>query len=193
MDPGAPPRFFTIGHSTRTVEDLVALLREAEVPLLVDVRRFPGSRRNPQFGREALAAALEAAGIAYRHEPDLGGRRRPRPSSPNGAWRNEAFRGYADHMASPEFAAAIDRLLRSPGGSAILCAEAVPWRCHRQLISDALVARGAEVRHILGPGRHDLHALHPDARVGPGGSVTYPPRGQGALSWDVEGEAAKPR
>lgn len=152
------------------------------MPLLVDVRRFPGSRRHPQFAREALSRALEAAGIAYRHEPDLGGRRQPRPSSPNGAWRNDAFRGYADHMATPDFAAALERLLQSPAGTAILCAEAVPWRCHRQLIADALVARGAEVSHILGPGRRQPHALHADAHVAPGGAVTYPARGrQGGL------------
>lgn len=211
MNPDAPQRgpFFTIGHSTRPAGDLMDLLRAAGVPLLVDVRRFPASRRHPQFAREALARALEEAGIAYRHEPDLGGRRQPLPlspdgglgaqprsgvspqgpragihsraSSPNGAWRNEGFRGYADHMASPEFAAALERLLRSPAGTAILCAEAVPWRCHRQLIADALVARGAGVLHILGPRRHEPHALHADARVASDGSLTYPPRGQRAL------------
>lgn len=147
----------------------------------MDVRRFPGSRRHPQFAREALSRALEQAGIAYRHEPGLGGRRNPLAGSPNGAWRNEGFRGYADHMATPEFAAALGRLLQSPAGTAVLCAEAVPWRCHRQLIADALVARGAEVRHILAAGRHERHALHESARVSPGGLVTYPPRGQAAL------------
>lgn len=157
------------------------MLREAAVPLLVDVRRFPGSRRHPQFSREALARSLEAAGIAYRHEPDLGGRRDPAPDSPNVAWRNAGFRGYADHMASSEFAAALQRLLEAPERTAILCAEAVPWRCHRQLIADALVARGARVLHILGPGRHEPHALNPDAVVGADGTVIYPGRGQGAL------------
>jgi uncharacterized protein (DUF488 family) len=158
------------------------LLRESEVRLLVDVRRYPGSRRHPQFAREALSRALAEAGIAYRHEPDLGGHRRPRADSPNTAWRNEAFRGYADHLASPEFAQALERLLEAPERTAILCAEAVPWRCHRQLIADALVARGVEVRHILGPGRVQAHALHAEARVEQG-RVTYPgpPRRQRPL------------
>lgn len=142
--------------------------------LLVDVRRYPGSRRHPQFAREALSRALEAEGIGYLHEPDLGGHRRPREDSPNTAWRNDAFRGYADHMAGPEFARALDRLRAAPPRTAVMCAEAVPWRCHRQLIADALVARGVEVRHILGPGRVEPHALRADARVGEDGRVTYP-------------------
>lgn len=168
--------FFTVGHSTRPAAELIALLEEARAPLLVDVRRFPGSRRHPQFARAALAAALQAAGIGYRHEPDLGGRRSPRAGSPNTAWRDAGFRGYADHMGSPDFARALDALRASPPRTAILCAEAVPWRCHRQLIADALVARGDEVRHILGPGRHEPHALHPSARLAEDGTLTYPGR-----------------
>jgi uncharacterized protein (DUF488 family) len=147
------------------------------VPRLVDVRRYPASRRHPQFAREALSGALQRAGIEYRHEPDLGGRRKPRERSPNQAWRNAAFRGYADHMALPEFEAALTRVLDAPRRTAVMCAEALPWRCHRQLIADALVARGVEVLHVFGPGRVEAHALHVDARVGPGGRVTYP-RGQ---------------
>jgi uncharacterized protein (DUF488 family) len=165
---------FTVGHSTRAAQELLALLREASVPLLVDVRRFPGSRRHPQFAREALSRALEAEGIAYRHEPDLGGRREARPDSSNLAWRNAAFRGYADHMATPEFERALDGLLAAPPRTAVMCAEALPWRCHRQLIADALVARGADVRHLLAPGRQQPHALHVDARVDAAGRVTYP-------------------
>jgi uncharacterized protein (DUF488 family) len=153
---------------------VLALLREAAVPLLVDVRRFPGSRRYPQFAREALSRSLQEAGIVYRHEPDLGGRRDPRPDSPNRAWRNAGFRGYADHMGTPDFALALGRLLEAPPRTAVLCAEAVPWRCHRQLIADALVARGAEVRHILGPGRHQAHTLHAEAVVDAQGALTYP-------------------
>ena len=145
------------------------------VRVLVDVRRFPASRRHPQFGREALAASLAEAGIEYVHEPDLGGRRAARPGSQHTAWRVEAFRGYADHMESPEFAAALERLMRRAAGTptAILCAEAVPWRCHRRLISDALVARGVQVLHILGPGRAEPHELDPNARVLPGGRLLY--------------------
>jgi uncharacterized protein (DUF488 family) len=165
---------FTVGHSTRPQEELVAILRETGVGLLVDVRRFPGSRRYPQFGKEALRAGLAAAGIAYRHEPDMGGRRDPRPDSPNTAWRVAAFRGYADHMASPEFRAALERLLAAaPGPAAVMCAEAVPWKCHRQLIADALVARGVEVVHLLAPGRRQAHVLNPAATAGADGSVVY--------------------
>jgi uncharacterized protein (DUF488 family) len=169
------PPVFTAGHSTRPVAELLDLLAEHGVQTLVDVRRFPGSRRHPQFSRDALAASLAEAGIQYIHEPDLGGRRAPRPDSPHTAWRVEAFRGYADHMESPEFKAALDRLIQRSTREtvAILCAEALPWRCHRRLISDALVARGLPVLHILGPGRADPHELDPNARVLPGGRLLY--------------------
>ena len=167
------PPVFTAGHSTRPIEELIALLREHGVQTLVDVRRYPGSRRHPQFSRDALEASLAGAGIQYVHEPDLGGRRAVRPGSRHTAWRVEAFRGYADHMETPEFQAALDRLMRRAAGetAAILCAEAVPWRCHRRLISDALVARGVEVLHIMGPGRADPHGLDANARVLPGGRL----------------------
>ena len=121
-----------------------------------DIRRYPGSRRYPHFSRESLAQSLP---ITYVHVPELGGRRKPLPDSPNTGWRNEQFRAYADYMATPEFAAALDMLLDSDVRTAIMCAEAVPWRCHRLLISDALVARGVEVRHILGPAPAQPHVL----------------------------------
>jgi len=177
----------TIGHSTRSVEELIGLLRESGIRLLVDVRRYPGSRRHPQFGRDALAAALRAAGIEYVHEPDLGGRREPRPDSPNTAWRNSGFRGYADYMATPPFRAALERLVArgEEEPTAIMCAEAVPWQCHRRLIADALVARGIPVIHILGPERTESHELHPDARVGPDGTVSYPAGGEGPAQADL--------
>lgn len=165
---------FTVGHSIRPQAELIEMLQEAGVRLLLDVRRFPGSRRHPQFGQEALRADLARAAIAYRHEPDLGGRREPRPDSPNTAWRVAAFRGYADHMASPEFRAAIERLVteeRVP--AAVMCAEAVPWKCHRQLIADALVLRGIEVVHLLAPGQRQMHALNPSAVRGGDGVVVY--------------------
>ena len=149
-------------------------MRASSVPRLVDVRRYPVSRRHPQFAQEALARMLEGAGIEYRHEPGLGGHRQPRADSPNAAWRNAAFRGYADHMGTPEFEEALERLRAAPPGTAVMCAEAVPWRCHRQLIADALAARGVAVRHILGPGRVEPHALHAAARVGEDGRLTYP-------------------
>lgn len=169
------PPVLTLGHSTRPLGEFLDLLRERGVQVLVDVRRYPMSRRHPQFSRDTLAASLEEAGIQYMHEPDLGGRRAPRPGSPHTAWRVEAFRGYADHMETPQFVAALERLMERarPETVAILCAEAVPWRCHRRLISDALVARGIEVLHILGPGRADPHELDPNARVLPGGRLLY--------------------
>jgi uncharacterized protein (DUF488 family) len=165
------PPVFTIGHSTRPIGELLSLLAEHGVEMLMDVRRFPGSRRHPQFSREALAGSLIEAGVKYMHEPRLGGRRPARPDSPHTAWRVEAFRGYADHMESAEFTAALEGLIELSRQEtvAILCAEAVPWRCHRRLISDALVARGIEVRHILGPGRADPHEIDPNARVLDGG------------------------
>jgi uncharacterized protein (DUF488 family) len=135
----------------------------------------PRSRTNPQFDRATLPAAVAAAGIAYRHEPALGGLRRPRPDSPNSAWRNASFRGFADHMQTETFRAALDTLVEEAARErvAIMCAEAVPWRCHRSLIADALVARGVPVAHILGPGRAAEHRLRPWARVA-GDRLTYP-------------------
>lgn len=177
----APPPVFTVGHSTRTAEEFLELLRENGIALLVDVRRFPGSRRHPQFGSEALARSLRGAGIGYRHEPDLGGRRTPRPDSPNTAWRNASFRAYADHMDSAEFRAALDRLAADSRErpTTVMCAEAVPWRCHRRLIADALVARGVPVLDVLAPGDTRPHALHPDAVVLPDARLVYPAGGGG--------------
>jgi len=181
---------FTIEHSTRGIGELLALLAEHAIETLVDVRRFPASRRHPQFSREALAASLAAAGIAYVHEPDLGGRRQPRPDSPNTAWRVAAFRGYADYMGSEPFAAALERLLRSAARSrtAMMCAEAVPWRCHRRLIADAAAAAGAEVLHILGPGRAERHQLDANARV-----VAAPDPARVRLVYDGGPRGAPPR
>lgn len=169
-------RIWTIGHSTRPSEELIGLLREHGIGRLVDIRRFPGSRRQPQYGREALAAALAGAGIGYVHEPGLGGRRAARPDSPNAYWRDPGFRGYADHMATPEFGAALARLVALGNGeaTAILCAEAVPWRCHRQLVADALVAAGNEVVHITGAGRAQPHVLNAAARLRADGTLVYP-------------------
>lgn len=141
----------------------------------MDVRTVPRSRHNPQFNRETLPAELSAAGIAYAHMPGLGGLRRPRADSVNAAWRNASFRGYADHMQTHEFGQTLDALIALAGERrvAIMCAEAVPWRCHRSLIADALTARGVAVRHILGPARADSHTLTTFARV-EGTRVTYP-------------------
>ncbi len=167
---------YTIGHSTRELAELLGLLAAHRVTQVVDVRRYPASRRHPQFARDALAAALDETGIRYHHEPDLGGRRAARRDSANTAWRSAGFRGYADYMETPEFADALARLrdLARVGATAILCAEAVPWRCHRQLIADALVARGEDVVHIFGATRVDPHHLSPHAQVLSGGRLRYP-------------------
>jgi uncharacterized protein (DUF488 family) len=167
---------YTIGHSTRELDEFLGLLAAHHVTRVVDVRRYPASRRYPEFARDALATALEEAGIRYHHEADLGGRRAARRDSANTAWRSLAFRGYADYMETPEFEGALVRLrdLARARPTAILCAEAVPWRCHRQLIADVLVARGEEVGHILGATRVDPHRLSAHARVLAGGQVRYP-------------------
>jgi uncharacterized protein (DUF488 family) len=158
---------FTIGHSTRSLDEFVALLRAHGVTQLADVRTVPKSRRHPHFAKETLARALPDAGIAYRHLPGLGGLRKPRNDSRNTAWRHSSFRGYADHMQTPVFETALDELLewgaRAP--TAIMCAEAVWWQCHRQLIADALVARGVDVRHIMNAGPAPAHRLTEFARV----------------------------
>lgn len=167
-------RIYTIGHSTRTLLEFVRLLREHDVARLADIRRYPGSRRHPHFSSESLAQSLPRARILYEHFPDLGGRRNPSKSSPNGAWENPQFRGYADHMGTEVFQQAIDRLLESDVATAIMCAEAVPWRCHRNLTSDELVRRGVEVIHILGPGSAQPHALSKMARL-ESDRVIYPP------------------
>lgn len=167
-----PQQISTIGHSTRTADEFVALLHQHAITGLADVRTVPQSRRHPHFGRERLDARLCEAGIEYRHFPGLGGLRKPRPDSCNGAWRNASFRGYADHMQTPEFSAALGELLAFAHERrvAVMCAEAVWWQCHRMLLSDALVARGIDVRHIIGALRKSAlepHRLTPFARVEP--------------------------
>jgi uncharacterized protein (DUF488 family) len=173
---------YTIGHSTRSAEELLKLLEDAGVERVADVRAFPSSRRHPQFNREALSAWLPEAGIGYLHLPGLGGRREPVPGSPNGGWRERAFQGYADHMGSPEFQEALAQLEAAARElpTAVMCAEAVWWRCHRRLISDALVARGWRVEHLgIGDSRA-VHELPSFAEVEEGGVVRYPPA-QGSL------------
>ena len=151
------------------------MLQGHAVKRLVDVRTVPRSRYNPQFNGDTLPDGLNAAGISYVHMPDLGGLRHPRADSPNSAWRNASFRGFADYMQTPEFAASLDALigLAREEQIVLMCAEAVPWRCHRSLIADALVARDVSVQHIMSPTRAEPHALTPWARI-EGESVTYP-------------------
>ncbi len=174
---------FTMGHSTRTARGFVSLLKEYGIARLVDVRRYPGSRRHPQFNAEALEATLADAGVAYVHEADLGGRRSGRRDSPNTAWRQPGFRAYADYATTPAFRNALARVVAWAAAErvALMCAEAVPWRCHRQVIADHLAARGIPVRHILGPGQSRGHELHPAAHVQSDGSIVYRGPGSGQL------------
>jgi uncharacterized protein (DUF488 family) len=167
---------YTVGHSNRSTDEFLALLAEHDVACLIDVRRFPGSKRHPHFTRETLAASLARAGIAYVHEEALGGYRKEQPDSPNTAWESAGFRGYADYMSTTEFQAALDRLTARAvrERTAFMCAEAEPQRCHRQLIADAVVAGGSEVVHILSAGKAEDHSLNPNARVMEDGSVVYP-------------------
>jgi uncharacterized protein (DUF488 family) len=166
---------YTIGHSTRPLDDFVALLKAHGVVQLADVRTIPKSRRHPHFAREALSKSLPAAGIRYRHFPGLGGLRKPLIDSDNRGWRHPSFRGYADYMQTAAFAEALDDLVAwsTEGSTAIMCAEAVWWQCHRQLIADALVARGVETRHITSAKAAGAHTLTSFARVD-GTRVTYP-------------------
>lgn len=171
-------RLYTIGHSTRPLDELVELLRSFGVGTLADIRTIPRSRRNPQFEIRSLAVDLPAAGIRYVHLARLGGLRHPRKDSPNMAWRNESFRGYADYMQTGEFEAGLAELreLAEDGTAAIMCAEAVPWRCHRSLVADVLTARGATVEHIMARGHANPHRLTGFAQVH-GEEIVYPPAG----------------
>jgi uncharacterized protein (DUF488 family) len=178
-------RIWTIGHSTRTIDEFISLLGENEIKLLADVRAWPGSKRYPQFNKDALTESLNAHGIRYEHFPELGGKRKSKPDSRNTAWRNASFRGYADYMATEQFQKGIERLLAlsrsdglgsrrkhsdgweavTPCATAIMCAEAVWWRCHRSLIADYLKSRGMEVTHILGANKIEPHPYTSAARI----------------------------
>ena len=166
---------FTIGHSTRSADEFLSLLQAHAVTILVDIRTVPKSRRHPHFAKDALAAFLGSHGIRYVHLPALGGLRKPQRDSRNGAWQNDSFRGYADHMQTAEFGEGIDELLAvsQEGTVAVMCAEAKWWQCHRQLVADALTARGVEVRHIMTRGDAPRHELTSFAHVS-GTQVTYP-------------------
>lgn len=170
-----PIRVYTIGHSTRTLDELVAALESFAVTELVDVRTVPRSRHTPQFDATALSTALPVRGIGYRHLPALGGLRHAARDSINTGWRNASFRGYADHMQTPAFDTGIDRLIdvAAHATTAIMCAEAVPWRCHRSMIGDALLVRGIEVLDIFGPDDARSETLTGFARVS-GTRITYP-------------------
>jgi uncharacterized protein (DUF488 family) len=178
--------FFTIGHSTRPIDEFVALLMTAEVKLVVDVRTVPRSRTNPQFNRDALPASLAAHGIAYEHFAALGGLRRKQPGvSPdvNAFWENASFHNYADYALSAEFHSGLEKLraLGHATRSTVMCAESLWWQCHRRIIADYLIAAGDEVLHILGPGHTEPARMTPAARVRPDGALTYPEDSQPML------------
>jgi len=158
---------WTVGHSTRSIEDFLATLGAHGIETIIDVRRFPGSRRLPQFGSAALESALARQGLFYRWIVELGGRQRPDEASPNDGWQNAAFRGYADHMATEEFAAGLFELemIAAASRAAIMCAEVLWWRCHRRLVADALTALGYEVRHIRDASEAEVHRLAPPAAI----------------------------
>jgi uncharacterized protein (DUF488 family) len=161
-------RIWTVGHSTRTIDEFVSLLKANEIKILADVRAWPGSKRYPQFNKDALAESLSAHGIRYEHFPELGGKRKSKPNSRNTAWRNASFRGYADYMETEEFQKGIERLRNvavQAGPTAIMCAEAVWWRCHRSLIADYLKACGVEVLNILSANKVEPHPYTPAARI----------------------------
>src|ERR1700688_3610542 len=175
------PGILTIGHSTRTWREFLEILRAHRVKRVVDVRSIPRSRHNPQFNREILSTKLRAARIGYVHLRKLGGLRHARRDSPNMGWQNTSFRGFADYMQTSEFEAGLGRLMKLAGQkrSAIMCAEAVPWRCHRSLIADALTVRGIQVDDIMSMKRSQLHSLIPFARV-QGHRITYPVQNRGS-------------
>jgi len=174
---------FTVGHGTRPIEEFLAILGAAGIRRLVDVRTAPGSRRHPQFGQDALAASLQAQAIEYVWRKDLGGFRKPRPDSPHTALRNDAFRGYADHMDAEEFRSTLAWLIDTSRDTptAIMCAESLWWRCHRRMISDALTVAGCEVVHLLDAGRREAHGLNPSATV-EGSRLIYDAGAQQALA-----------
>jgi uncharacterized protein (DUF488 family) len=174
---------WTIGHSTRSIEEFIGLLQANGILSLADVRRFPGSRRHPQFGQSELAAALTRVGIEYVHFPELGGRRTVQPDSPNTALRNQGFRGYADYMTTEAFRSGIQRLVRMAEAKpvAIMCAEALWWQCHRSLISDYLKAAGLTIWHILSANKLQLHPFSGAARLVDGKLSYHKPELQSAL------------
>lgn len=170
-----PTTVYTIGHSTRTLDEFISLLRAHAVNQVVDVRTIPRSRHNPQFNFETIPSSLSRAGLKYVHMPGLGGLRHAKPDSLNTGWRNASFRGYADYMQTPEFEENLEKLveLAKDDRVAIMCAEAVPWRCHRSLIGDALTVRGIRTEDIMSTTQCRLHTLTPFAQA-QGTTVTYP-------------------
>lgn len=172
---------FTIGHSTRSIEEFIALLKEHDIQLLIDVRRYPGSRRHPQFNKNVLTQSLKTADIGYNHMKVLGGRRdQPNKDSKNDGWRSTGFRAYADYLNTDEGQNAIKELIKLSQNTifAMMCAEALYWRCHRQLIADHLLARNLKIYHIIKPGQLEAHSINEMARIQEDNRVIYPKRQQ---------------
>ena len=167
---------FTVGHSTRKAEEFAELLKEYGIEQIADIRTIPKSAYNPQFNSHFLEKSLESLGIRYAHLEKLGGLRHAGKDSENLGWKNKSFRGFADYMQTPEFEDGINELLKISKGlkTAIMCAEAVPWRCHRSLVADALLSRGIKIIHILGKGSSKEHEMTPFAKAGSKGRITYP-------------------
>ncbi len=184
----------TIGHSTRALEEFIALLQAHGATCVVDVRTVPASRHNPQFNKTSLPASLAKAGFGYVHLPGLGGLRHAKRDSANWAWRNASFRGYADYMQTPEFERGIAELIELANREAIvlMCAEAVPWRCHRSLIADALCVRGIRVEDIMSATRRQVHTLTPFAKV-EGATITYPAQTSSSVPKKAAPRRALPR
>ena len=177
-----PQTLWTIGHSTKPINEFLSLLKTHGIQQLIDVRTIPRSRHNPQYNNEALAKSLRDEDLSYKHMPKLGGLRKPKKDSINTGWRNESFRGYADYMQTDEFQRALEELIAhgTSKKTAIMCAEAVPWRCHRSLIADALTIRGWDVRHIMSETKADRHQLASFAAV-ENGELRYPRPDSGSL------------
>jgi uncharacterized protein (DUF488 family) len=176
MPNSTQPLICTIGHSNRPLHAFIDLLQRNDIERVLDVRTVPRSRHNPQFNQDALPSSLKAVHISYVHLPGLGGLRHARADSPNTGWHNLSFRGFADYMQSPEFASNMEQLIKLADAErcVLMCAEALPWRCHRSLIADALLVRGVQVEDIIGPSARKPHRLTPFARVD-GTNVLYPP------------------
>ena len=188
------PVVLTIGHSTRALAEFIGLLQAHGVSRVVDVRTVPRSRHNPQFNKDSLPLALEQAGLRYVHIPGLGGLRHAKRDSLNLGWRNASFRGYADYMQTPEFETSLEELIQlaKQDRIAIMCAEAVPWRCHRSLIADALLVRGIRVEDIMSPTSRTVHALTPFAKVR-GTTITYPAEGLPSTPKKPSARCSRPR
>ncbi len=188
------PLVLTIGHSTRTLEDFIGLLQAHGATLVVDVRTVPRSRHNPQFNEASLPDSLKKAGLGYVHMAGLGGLRHAKRDSPNPGWRNVSFRGYADYMQTPDFEQSLDELVRLANRERIvlMCAEAVPWRCHRSLIADALLVRGIRTEDIMSPTRRQVHTLTPFAKV-LGTTITYPAEASRSIPKKPSAKRSRPQ